>query len=63
MASSVTVTDGGNPVSINVEQIAYVIWEKAQTTIMFAYGHAIAFKEITEREKDALKRALRINPA
>ncbi len=65
MANSITFKDkDGNVGVINAEHVCYCWFLKdGKVSIQFVTGNRADFDMLTEREREALKRALRITPA
>lgn len=63
MASSITFTEGKKAWTVNVEQVTYVSWEQdGRVIVHFTAGEPFTFNQMSDREKDALRRMLRITP-
>lgn len=64
MANSVSYKKDGAVLVINAEQICYCVFNAdGSVSVQFTEGAMTKFSDMSDREKEALKRALRINPA
>jgi hypothetical protein len=64
MSNSISIKEGEVTYVINCDQIVYCQFPDAtHVIIQFTVGEKLKFAGFTQRDKDALKRAMRIAPA
>lgn len=64
MASSINLTEAKVTYTINAEQITYVEWAAGDgdVKIHFGAGEPLTFTNLTARDRDGLKRMMRVTP-
>lgn len=64
MTTGITLTQDGKSSTINVEQIVWVEWNGDNNAVIIhvTNGGPLTFTKLTDRDKDGLKRMMRISP-
>lgn len=64
MSNSISIKEGAVTYVINCDQIVFCQFpDDTNVVIQFTAGEKLKFAGFTQRDKEALKRAMRINPS